>query len=106
MARRIDCAFLARQVAEHRFPGAFHDAALLESDTDMLAPFEAVLEEENRKNAQGRADWSIPMRCDRGHEISDDGDHAPQIGHPLIGRLRGMVGLRGVAIELGATCDD
>ncbi|MCI4665784.1 MAG: mannonate dehydratase [Neomegalonema sp.] len=86
---------------EQRFPGAFHEAAHLEGDTDMVALLKAVLEEETRRKAQGRADWSIPMRPDHGHEIADDRNRSPQPGYPLIGRLRGLAELRGVAIGLG-----
>ena len=40
-------------------------------DTDMVALMEAALKEEARRRAEGRADWSIPMRPDHGQDILD-----------------------------------
>lgn len=86
---------------DSRFPGSFHEAAHLEGATDMVALLRAVLAEEARRNAEGRADWSIPMRPDHGQEIADDHARKQQPGYPLIGRLRGLAELRGIATALG-----
>lgn len=78
----------------------FFEAAHLEGDTDMVATIAALLTEEVRRRAQGRADWQIPMRPDHGQELlSDLGGHSTP-GYPLVGRLRGLAELRGVMTAL------
>ncbi|MEM7176110.1 MAG: mannonate dehydratase [Pseudomonadota bacterium] len=88
---------------DHRFPGSFHEAAHLEGDTDMVALLRAVLAEEKRRKAQGRADWSIPMRPDHGQAMANDLSRKQQPGYPLTGRLRGLAELRGVVKALEGT---
>ena len=68
----------------------------LSGHTDMVAMVAAVVAEEKRRKAAGRADWSIPFRPDHGQDILDDiGRHA-QPGYPAIGRLKGLAELRGL----------
>jgi mannonate dehydratase len=83
------------------FPGSFHEAAHLEGSTDMVALLRAIQNEENRRKAEGRSDWSIPMRPDHGQAMADDLRRVQQPGYPLIGRLRGLAELRGVVHGLG-----
>lgn len=83
--------------------GSFHEAAHLEGDTDMVALIAAVLHEEARRKAEGRADAQIPMRPDHGQEIADDLRRSGQPGYPLVGRLRGLAELRGVERALRQT---
>ncbi|MGG7564581.1 mannonate dehydratase [Rhodovulum sp. DZ06] len=80
--------------------GSFHEAEHLGGDTDMVALIHAVLEEEARRRAEGRADWNIPMRPDHGQDILDDLTRKAQPGYPAIGRLRGLAELRGVEAGL------
>jgi mannonate dehydratase len=81
-------------------PCSFHEAEHLGGGTDMVALIAAVLREEARRRAAGRADSSIPMRPDHGQDILDDlGRHA-QPGYPTIGRLKGLAELRGVMTAL------
>ncbi|MFY0681406.1 MAG: mannonate dehydratase [Thalassovita sp.] len=84
-----------------RFPGSFHEAAHLEGSTDMVALLRAVQLEEQRRKAEGRKDWAIPMRPDHGQAMADDLTREQQPGYPLIGRLRGLAELRGVVSGLG-----
>ncbi|MEP1610348.1 MAG: mannonate dehydratase [Roseobacter sp.] len=86
---------------DKRFPGSFHEAAHLEGSTDMVALLREIMNEENRRKAQGRADWCIPMRPDHGQAMADDLVRKQQPGYPLIGRLRGLAELRGVVAGLG-----
>nr|WP_238941527.1 mannonate dehydratase [Jannaschia sp. Os4] len=79
---------------EGTVPGSFHEADHLDGSTDMVAVVRAVLAEEARRRAEGRADAAIPMRPDHGHRIGPDTGGAP--GYPYIGRLRGLAELRGV----------
>ncbi|MDR7126690.1 mannonate dehydratase [Pseudotabrizicola sp. 4114] len=80
--------------------GSFHEAAHLEGNTDMVAMIAAVLAEQNRRKAAGRADWQIPMRPDHGQDILDDQTRKAQPGYPAIGRLKGLAELRGIMTAL------
>lgn len=80
--------------------GSFYEAEHLGGDTDMVALVEAVLHEEARRRAAGRADWSIPFRPDHGQDILDDLGRQAQPGYPSIGRLKGLAELRGVIAAL------
>jgi mannonate dehydratase len=77
-------------------PGSFHEAEHLGGDTDMVELVAAVIAEERRRRAEGRADASIPMRPDHGQDILDDLGRQAQPGYPSIGRLKGLAELRGV----------
>ncbi|WP_103256507.1 mannonate dehydratase [Tabrizicola aquatica] len=83
--------------------GSFEEAAHLEGDTDMVALIDALLAEERRRTAEGRADAVIPFRPDHGHELLSDIGRGTHPGYPLIGRLRGLAELRGVAAALSAS---
>ena len=80
--------------------GSFHEAGHLEGGTDMVAMIAAVLDEEARRRAEGRADWQIPMRPDHGQDILDDLNRRAQPGYPSIGRLKGLAELRGIMTAL------
>ncbi len=97
-ANRIWFAHL-RNVAKDP-DGSFMEAEHLGGDTDMVALIAALLDEEARRKAEGRADWEIPMRPDHGHEILDDIGRGSFPGYPAIGRLRGLAELRGVMTAL------
>src|SRR5437899_156381 len=77
--------------------GSFHEAEHLEGGTDMAHVILALLQEEARRRAEGRADWRIPMRPDHGHLLADDiGKTRINPGYSLIGRLKGLAELRGI----------
>jgi mannonate dehydratase len=80
--------------------GSFYEAEHLGGDTDMVALVAAVLREEARRRAAGRADHSIPMRPDHGQDMLDDLNRRAQPGYPSIGRLKGLAELRGVMTAL------
>lgn len=80
--------------------GSFEEAAHLDGDTDMVALVQALLTEEKRRRAEGRLDAVIPFRPDHGHEILSDIGRGLVPGYPLIGRMRGLAELRGVARAL------
>ncbi|AMM87226.1 mannonate dehydratase [Martelella sp. AD-3] len=75
---------------------AFYEDEHLSGHTNMAAMVEAVVEEEARRRATGRTDWSIPMRPDHGHDILDDIGRKAQPGYPAIGRLKGLAELKGL----------
>lgn len=77
--------------------GSFHEADHLGGSTDMPAVVIALMQEQERRKAEGRADWHLPMRPDHGHLLADDiGKARINPGYSLIGRLKGMAELRGV----------
>jgi mannonate dehydratase len=76
--------------------GSFFEAEHLDGSTDMVALIAAIVTEEARRKAEGRADWNIPMRPDHGQDILDDLNRRSQPGYPTIGRLKGLAELRGV----------
>jgi len=79
---------------------SFVESAHLDGDTDMVAAIRALLAEEARRRAEGRADAEIPMRPDHGHALLSDLDAEMMPGYPLVGRLRGLAELRGVTAAL------
>lgn len=76
--------------------GSFHEAEHLEGDTNMVRLVAALMREEARRKAEGRADWQIPMRPDHGHAIVDDIGKKVNPGYSCIGRLKGLAELRGI----------
>jgi len=80
--------------------GSFHESEHLDGDVDMVALIAEVLREEAARAAAGRRDCQIPMRPDHGHQILDDLGRDSQPGYPVIGRMRGLAELRGVALAL------
>ncbi|MEI4487554.1 mannonate dehydratase [Frigidibacter sp. MR17.14] len=80
--------------------GSFFEDEHLAGQTDMVAMIAAILGEERKRRAAGRADWSIPMRPDHGQDILDDLTRRAQPGYPAIGRLKGLAELRGIMTAL------
>lgn len=77
--------------------GSFHEADHLGGSADMPAVIVALLDEQARRQTEGRADWQIPLRPDHGHLIADDIEKERiNPGYSLIGRLRGLAEIRGV----------
>lgn len=77
--------------------GSFHEADHLGGSTDMPAVVIALMQEQERRKREGRADWQLPMRPDHGHLLADDiGKTRINPGYSLIGRLKGLAELRGV----------
>ena len=74
--------------------GSFEEAAHLDGDTDMVALVRALLDAEAARGV------TIPWRPDHGHEMLDDAQRGNPPGYPLIGRLRGLAEIRGVAKAL------
>ena len=75
---------------------SFYEDEHLAGHTDMVAMVHAVVTEERRRRAEGRPDWSIPVRPDHGQDILDDIGRDAQPGYPAIGRLKGLAELRGI----------
>ncbi|WP_118134130.1 mannonate dehydratase [Oceanicella sp. SM1341] len=84
-------------------PCSFFEDDHLAGHTDMVALVAALMKEEARRRAEGRADAEIPMRPDHGQDILNDAERGSQPGYPAIGRLKGLAELRGVMAALKAT---
>jgi mannonate dehydratase len=76
--------------------GSFFEADHLGGDVDLVGLVAALMSEEKRRRAEGRADAEIPMRPDHGHLLGDDRGKRMNPGYSFIGRLKGLAELRGV----------
>jgi mannonate dehydratase len=83
-----------RQVTREQ-DGSFFEAAHLEGTSDIVGVIRSLLEEEKRRQRDGREDHEIPMRPDHGHLMADDIVKEVNPGYSLIGRLKGLAELRG-----------
>jgi len=85
---------------DDRVGGSFFESEHLDGAVSMPDLIQAILGEEARRRQTGREDVAIPMRPDHGQDILDDIGRGAQAGYPLIGRLKGLAELRGVARAL------
>ncbi len=76
--------------------GSFYESDHLDGDNDMVGLISALLDEEDRRQQEGRED-RIPMRPDHGHLMADEMDK-PGVnpGYSYTGRMKGLAELRGV----------
>ena len=81
---------------QESIPTSFYEDEHLSGNSDMIEIISEIIREENRRKAEGREDWSIPMRPDHGQNILDDHGRNAMPGYPAIGRLKGLAELRGV----------
>ena len=76
--------------------GSFYESEHLDGDNDMVGVIASLLDEEARRQQEGRAD-RIPMRPDHGHLLGDEiGQEGVNPGYSYGGRLKGLAELRGV----------
>ncbi|MBO9629488.1 MAG: mannonate dehydratase [Shinella sp.] len=81
--------------------GSFYEADHLGGSSDLPAVILALMEEQERRLREGRADWRIPLRPDHGHLLADDiGKERINPGYSLIGRLKGLAEIRGVMLGI------
>jgi len=78
--------------------GTFYEADHLDGGVDMPGLLAILLMEQDRRRAEGRPDWRLPLRPDHGHVMMHDLTHYQPLtpGYSPIGRMRGLAELRGV----------
>lgn len=98
MAREFgpDIHFVHLRNVRRESDGSFYESEHLDGDNDMVGLIEALLDEESRRQREGRSD-RIPMRPDHGHLMGDEiGREGVNPGYSFGGRLKGLAELRGV----------
>lgn len=82
--------------------GSFFEADHLAGSVNIPEIVNALLQEQDRRRALGRADWRLAFRPDHGHTMMDDLRKKDEItpGYACIGRMRGLAELRGVMLGL------
>ena len=80
----------------------FYEAGHLSGDLDMAEIMKAVMEEQFRRKKEGRTDWLIPVRPDHGLKLLYDYQRDDNPGYPLLGRMRGLAQLDGLAQGVAA----
>jgi mannonate dehydratase len=82
--------------------GSFYEADHLAGSVDMPAVVGALLDVQDQRRKQGRADWQLSFRPDHGHLMMDDLVNPADItpGYSCIGRMRGLAELRGLMLGL------
>jgi mannonate dehydratase len=83
--------------------GSFYEADHLTGSTDMYEVMKAAINEQIKREQQGRSDIAIPMRPDHGHKILDDYNYDTYPGYSVIGRLKGLAELRGLEMGIKRT---
>jgi len=98
-AHRINFTHL-RNVSRDEI-GNFNEDFIFEGDVDLYAVMNELVEEEEKRKAQGREDWQIPMRPDHGNlMLGDINDRNFYPGYSLYGRMKGLAELRGLEVGI------
>ncbi|MEH6724668.1 MAG: mannonate dehydratase [Hyphomicrobiales bacterium] len=89
-----------KREAQYGVHGSFYESDHLSGDVDMVDILKRLMSEQRRRQAEGRADWQIPMRPDHGPLLLDDMHKTTNPGYSAIGRLKGLAELRGIMTTL------
>ena len=93
---RIFFAHLRGVWRDSQVPGSFTEAHHLDSDIDMLAVIELLVDEDRRRQSiTSNKLAGIPFRPDHGHQIFDDTAKTTNPGYSALGRLKGLAEIRG-----------
>ena len=77
--------------------GSFYEAGHLDGQLNMAEIVKVVVTEQLRRRKEGRSDWMIPVRPDHGLKILSDFSRNDNPGYPLLGRMKGLAQLEGLA---------
>jgi mannonate dehydratase len=96
LGRRIN--FLHFRSVQLEADGSFYEANHLEGSAQMARVMQATIEEQVRRQTEGRTDLAIPFRPDHGHRMLGDLTALKKSnpGYSLYGRMRGLAELRGL----------
>ncbi|MBD2703956.1 mannonate dehydratase [Spirosoma sp. BT702] len=96
--------FIHLRSTERNADGSFQEANHLEGDVPMVGVMRALLNEQKRRQTEGRSDHRMPFRPDHGHRMLDDLTSGKRTnpGYTAIGRLRGLAELRGLMLGLSS----
>ena len=90
---------VSRDADEQR---SFYEASHLDSDIDMIAVIQELLNEERRRQDEAPDLGGIFIRPDHGLQMMDDIEKSGNPGYSGIGRLKGVAEIRGVIRALSA----
>jgi len=92
-----------RNVAFSEDGSRFHESSHLDGRVNMVRAMTALIREEARRTAEGRADALIPVRPDHGKLLDCDLQRGCYSGYSYVGRLMGLAELRGLELGLKQT---
>lgn len=76
----------------------FNEEFFFEGDVDMYEVMKVLVQEEQNRIINGRADWQIPMRPDHGNQMLGDIGKDNYPGYSLYGRMKNLAEIRGLEI--------
>ncbi len=74
----------------------FYEDYLLQGDIDVFDVVKTMVEEEVRREKEGRKDARIPVRPDHGNQMFGDLGQKNNPGYSLYGRMKGLAEIRGL----------
>jgi mannonate dehydratase len=76
--------------------GSFHESGHLDGDADLPRLIEILLREQTRRKTSGERSARMPVRPDHGIRMLDDFSKNTPPGYPIIGRLKGLMEIKGI----------
>ncbi len=76
--------------------GSFYESGHIDGDANLPALIEILLLEQRRRINEGLPYQRMPVRPDHGIKMLDDFNRSTPPGYPLIGRLRGLMEIKGI----------
>lgn len=100
--------FIHLRATSREADGSFYEADHLDGDVDMYGVMRALVEEQIKREKEGRKDLKMPFRPDHGHRMLDDLSATKRTnpGYTAIGRLRGLAELRGLEMGIARSISD
>jgi len=106
MARRFAprITFLHLRNVSRNARGDFREEDHLAGDVDMAGLMRVLVQEQKRREDEGRPDRRMPFRPDHGRLLAPDmGKEGIYPGYSLFGRMRGLAELRGLELGIRAS---